>query len=393
MILIKNANIYSPEPLGIKDILIQNNEIIAIGDDLSIQTNAFDVEIIDIKGQIVIPGYIDQHVHALGGGGENGPHSRTPEFLLSDAIAGGVTTLIGVLGTDGTTRHPESLLAKIRGLNHEGITAYMLTGSYELPLVTITGDARKDIIFINEILGIGEFAISDHRSSQPTLDEVKKLASQARLGGMLAGKAGPIQFHLGDGKAKLSMLFKIIEETEIPAKHLIPTHVNRSHELFEEALEVAKLGAFIDITSSISIEGKNNNELFTPAKAMRACYEHKNAEKIFSQLTMSSDGNGSMPVFNDKGETIDLTAAKVTTLHEEIRTAVLQENLPIEKAIAVCTKNPAIANGLYPKKGSIQKGSDADLLFLDKDFNIESVIAKGRFLMKNKQHLAKGTFE
>ncbi len=390
MLHIKNANIYAPEPLGVQDILIQNGEIVAIGKDLSVETNAFNVEVIDAKGQTVLPGYIDQHVHAIGGGGESGPHTRTPELLLSDIISAGVTTVIGVLGTDGTTRHPESLLAKIRGLNHEGITAYMLTGSYELPLVTITGDARKDIIVVNEILGIGEVALSDHRSSQPTIDEMKKLATHARLGGMLSGKAGVLQIHMGSGKSGLSMLFKILEESEIPAKHFIPTHINRSYELLKEGIKFVKLGGYIDITSSISVEDISQEGILTPAKAMRKCFE---AGIDFERVTMSSDGNGSMPIFDENGEVIKLTAAKMHLSHDQIKKAILDEKMATEVAISVCTKNPAIANGLYPKKGTIAVGSDADLTFVDKEFDIDTVIAKGQVMMKNKNLLVKGTFE
>ena len=136
------------------------------------------------------------------------------------------------MGTDGTSRHNESLLAKARGLTHEGITAYMLTGSYEIPLHNMTGDVRRDIILINECLGIGEVALSDHRSSQPTREELEKVLTQARLGGMLSGKAGVVQFHMGVGKRGMDVLLAIVRETEIPASNFIPTHVNRAIQHF-----------------------------------------------------------------------------------------------------------------------------------------------------------------
>lgn len=390
MILIKNANIYTPKPLGIQDILIENGTILSIGKDLKIESNAFDVEIVDVSGQIVLPGYIDQHVHVIGGGGEAGPYSRTPEVVLSDIITAGVTTVIGVLGTDGTTRHPESLLSKVRGLETEGISAYMLTGSYELPLVTITGDAQKDIIIIDKILGIGEIAVSDHRSSQPTLDELKRATTQARVGGMLSGKAGVVQYHMGAGEARLSMLFKIIEETEIPPHHLIPTHINRSEELLQEGIEFAKMGGYIDMTSGMrSADGFDDDEL-TPSKAIRKCLD---AGVPMERVTMSSDGNGSMAVYNDRGEVTKLLVAKMDSLHDELRNAIVRQKMKPEEVFAICTENPARANGLYPKKGTISLKSDADLLFLDTDYNIKSVMAKGRFMMKNNEVIVKGTFE
>ena len=195
--LLKNIELYSPEYEGIKDIFIANGKIEYISDEIDI-TGA-KVNVIDCSGKIALPGFFDQHEHLIGGGGEAGPYSRTPEAMLSNLTRNGITTVVGVLGTDGTTRHVSSLLTKARALETEGISTYILTGSYEIPVNTITKDIRSDIILIDKVLGVGEVALSDHRSSQPTLDELKKIATQARLGGMLSGKAGVFQLHMGDG--------------------------------------------------------------------------------------------------------------------------------------------------------------------------------------------------
>lgn len=202
VLLIKNANLYDPDPKGIRDILIVDEKVFSVAEHIDPPELSVPVEVVSADGKTVIPGYVDQHVHVIGGGGEAGPYSRTPEVFLSDVTTAGVTTVIGVLGTDGTGRHPESLLAKVRGLETEGISAYMLTASYEIPLRTMTGDARRDIILIDKVLGIGEIALSDHRSSQPTKDELKRILTQARLGGMLSAKAGVVQFHMGIGKER-----------------------------------------------------------------------------------------------------------------------------------------------------------------------------------------------
>lgn len=386
-LLIKNANLYDPEPQGLRDIFMVNEKIIAIGEDLSAMAAALNAQVLDAAGRTVVPGYVDQHVHALGGGGEAGPYSRTPEVMLSGAVSAGVTTLIGVLGTDGTTRHPESLLAKVQGLDFEGITAYMLTGSYELPLKNMTGDARNDIILIERVLGIGEVAISDHRSSQPTKDELKRLLTQARLGGMLSGKAGAVQFHLGTGKTGLKMLFEIIDETEIPARHMVPTHVNRDPGLFEQAKELARKGGYMDITSGIRADDGFEGGI-APHDALLNCWE----EGVpMSNVTMSSDGNGGMTVFLPDGRK-KLLAAKLSSLHEELTRAV-KKGLPLEIGLRVVGENPARANGLWPNKGCLKVDSDADLLIWDADMNIDTVVAKGRILQQDKQPVVLGTFE
>lgn len=388
VLLVRNADLYAPEHLGVRDILVVGERVLAVARHLEDPwIGGVPAEVLDAAGRRVIPGYVDQHVHIIGGGGEAGPYSRTPEVQLSDVVSAGVTTLVGVLGTDGTGRHPESLLAKARGLETEGISAYILTGSYELPLHTMTGDARRDIILIDKVLGIGEIALSDHRSSQPTEDELKRVLTQARLGGMLSGKAGVVQFHMGTGKSGLQMLFKILEETEIPARYFIPTHVNRAEALFEQAKEFARKGGYIDLTSGIRVSDGFEG-CIKPSDAIRICLE----EGVpMDKLTMSSDGNGSMSVpLPDGGARLLVT--RLSSLHQEIRDAV-DAGVPIEAAIRVCGENPARANGLWGKKGCIRQDSDADFLILDDRFEIDTVVARGRIMVRDGAVKVKGTFE
>jgi len=296
-LLIKNADVYAPQPLGIVDILIINDKIAKIGQQLA-APQGLDCQILDAQKRKVVPGYVDQHVHIIGGGGESGPYSRTPEINLSELTKVGITTVVGVLptrimfsikvrmrgsGSSGVARR-----AKARGLTHEGITAYMLTGSYEIPLHNMTGDVRRDIILINECLGIGEVALSDHRSSQPTREELEKVLTQARLGGMLSGKAGVVQFHMGVGKRGMDVLLAIVRETEIPARHFIPTHVNRAFHLFEQAKEFARLGGYVDTPSGIR-EQDGFPACVKPSDAIKILYE----EGVpLDRVTMSSDANG-----------------------------------------------------------------------------------------------------
>ena len=386
-LLIRNADLYTPEHIGIQDVLIAGEQIARIDPSIDPGRLGLPVRVIDACGRKVIPGYVDQHVHIIGGGGESGPYSRTPEVQLSDVTSAGVTTVVGLLGTDGTGRHLESVLAKARALEHEGISAYILTGSYQIPLNTLTGESRRDIILIDKVLGIGEVALSDHRSSQPTKDEMKRIATQARLGGMLSGKAGVLQLHMGSGKSGLSMIFEILDETEIPARHFIPTHVNRCPKLLEQAKELARRGGYMDMTSGVrSCDGFTGG--VEPHEALRQCW----AEGVpMSQVTMSSDGNGGMSVPQPDG-TVKLLTARLHSLHEELRLAILA-GVPVEAAVPVCTENPAKANGLWPKKGCLQPGSDGDLLILDEDLRLDTVIARGQVMVENGTVVVKGTFE
>ncbi len=388
--LIKKAKIYAPEFLGIKDVLLTGNKISHIEDDIQIPKDwNIPIEIIDGNNKILTPGFIDSHVHILGGGGEGGFKSRTPEITLTNIILGGVTTVVGCLGTDGITRSMTSLLAKARGLEEEGISTYIYSGSYRLPLTTVTGDIMKDIICIDKVIGAGEVAISDHRSSNPSMEELTKMVSDVRVGGILSNKAGVINIHLGDGKNMLTPLLEIIENTEIPITQFLPTHTNRNPYLFEDAIKYAINGGYIDFTTS-------SDPLFWEEGEVRACKALKislDNNVPIDNITFSSDGQGSLPMFNSKKECIGLRVGMVTSLFEEVRSAVLDCHIPLEIALKVITSNPAKILKLKAK-GIIEVDYDADLVLInEEDFTINTVIAKGNILVENKTPKVFGTFE
>jgi len=387
--LLKNARVYAPEPLGCQDILIVGGKIGKIAPRIDINQSFLALETVDLAGKLAVPGFIDPHVHLTGGGGEAGFYSRVPEIMLSGIISAGITTVVGVLGTDGTTRHLESLLAKARGLETEGVTTYMYTGSYELPPVTITGSVRRDIIIVDKVIGVGEIAVSDHRSSEPTVQELKRLATEARLGGMLSGKPGIAHFHMGNGREGLGKIVEAIATSEIPIRHFYPTHVNRKRELLDEAGEFAKRGGYIDITAGVSpLTGFAG--AIKPSKAVIECLDRG---VPLSRLTMSSDGNGSMAVYNEAGKVEKLLVTTLDSIPAEFRDLVLADGLAIEKALYTVTTNAAALLGLYPVKGALAAGSDADIAVLDDKLVLDMVFAKGVKMMENGRVIKKGTFE
>ncbi|WML43266.1 beta-aspartyl-peptidase [Neobacillus sp. PS3-40] len=387
--LIKNGEIYAPHFLGKKDILIVDQKIGYIKDQIELPNQFVDIKVIDAKGKLVVPGFIDAHVHIVGGGGEGSYRTRTPEIQLSDATLAGVTTLIGVIGTDGTTRTMTNLIAKARGLEEEGITCYIQTGSYQVPLKTVTGRIEDDIILIDKIIGVGEVAIADHRSSQPTSEEIAKIAAAARVGGLLSGKAGIVNVHVGDGYDHLNVILDVVENTEIPIKQFYPTHINRNPHLFEEGIQYAKKGGYVDFTTSSIPKFFEEGEI----KCSVALKRMLDSNIDISQMTFTSDGQGSLPDFNEFGELVGLKVGKVSTLYDEVRDAVLEEKIPLEVALRVITQNPAAILKL-PQKGIIAEGKDADLVLLNKDdLTIDSVIALGKLMVSEKLPIVKGTFE
>ena len=387
VVLIKNCRVFSPEALGKTDVLVLGDKIAAVGPDLSADFNGkVPVDIIDGSGLIMIPGLIDNHVHILGGGGEGGFRTRTPEAVLTDFTLNGITTVCGLLGTDGVTRNMASLVAKTEALNEEGITAYCYTGSYPVPITTLTGSVMKDIMLIDRCIGVGEIALSDHRSSQPTYEELSRLVADARVGGMLAAKAGLVDIHMGGGPRGLTMICRLIHETEIPYSQVLPTHINRSRDLFSEGLDWIKEGGYIDLTAYGL--GKPSSDV----PAAEGFTRILDQDPAFDHVTMSSDGQGSLPKFNEKGDCIGLGVGSSATILENIKDAV-RKGLPLEKVIKPVTSN--IASLLKLKgKGRIAAGYDADLVLLDeRSLDLVGLVAKGRILVRDTKAVVKGTFE
>ena len=387
MYLIKNIHVYAPEDIGIKDVLI-DEKIIKIGDNLPV-IEEYDVEVIDGTGKILVPGFIDCHVHILGGGGEGGARTRTPEIMLSDITTAGVTTVVGCLGTDGTTRTMTNLLAKAKGLEEEGISTYVYTGSYQVPVKTLTGSVTDDIILFDKIIGCGEIAISDHRSSCPTKEEFMKIVADARLGGILSAKAGITDIHMGDSKEVLNLLKYVLDNSMIPSFNMLPTHINRNGYLMKDGIDYVKnYKGYIDLTTSGDKDHMEEGEV-TAAQGYRMALD-EGCDKY--HITYSSDGQGSLPVFDKEGRYIGLGVGKVMSMYEEFVDSVNIYNIDIETALLPLTLNPAKLLKLN-SKGSIEKGKDADLVIMDKNLKITEVFARGKMMIENAQIKIKGTFE
>lgn len=379
MLLIKNANVYAPQPLGKKNILVGVGKILSIADEIPNPNHMFEEW--DASGKVVTSGFIDQHIHIIGAGGKHGFGSMTPEIGLSELIACGSTTVVGLLGTDGSARSIKSLYAKTKALQSEGITAYMYTGYYGLDPVHIMESVQDDMIFIDTILGC-KIAITDIRSSYPTDLDLLRILRQVKVGGMLANKKGILHLHLGNLKTKMDTLFRIVEEHQFPIAHISPTHVGRTKELFDEAIAFAKLGGMIDLTTGAS-------KYTDPYKAVMYALEQGVS---MDKMTFSSDGNAGLDKLDEHGNLIGFRKAVINQNYLQVKELVNTAKIKIEEAIKLITINPAINLGLK-NKGSINVGCDADFCCLDDGFNLTDVFANGKIMMENGHVIAKGHFE
>ncbi len=383
--LLRNADVFAPAPLGRHHLLVAGERVVWMGADLSALPAELGVDEVDLRGARLIPGLIDGHVHLTGGGGEAGPQTRVPPVPLSRFTRAGVTTAIGVLGTDDYTRSPVGLVATARGLVQEGLSAWCHTGGYHLPPATITGSVRGDMVTVDRVIGVGEVALSDHRSSQPTYDELVKLAAEAHVAGLMTQKAGVVHLHLGDGPRGLALVREALERSELPARVFNPTHVNRRRALFDEAVALARRGCTIDITAFPKADGPD--EYSAEDALVRYWASGAPAERV----TVSSDGGGSLPVFDAQGQMTRMGVGDVGALAGTLR-ALLARGVPLGKALPPFTSNVAALLRLAGK-GVVAVGADADLVVLDAAGAVRDVMARGAWHARGGEVVRRGTFE
>jgi beta-aspartyl-dipeptidase (metallo-type) len=354
--LIINGELYCPEPRRKATIVICGPAIEYIGE---VNRQAMDrallpYEVVDAAGCIVAPGIVDPHQHLLGGSGEEGFNSQTPEITAREIISAGITTVVGCLGTDTTTRTMEGLLAKAKGLRQDGLSAYVWSGGYDVPPVTLTGSVRRDLILVDEVIGGGEVAISDKRSSAPTSAELAKLVKASYVGGTLAGKAGVTHFHVGEESSRLAPLRVLLDEYGAQPEWLYPTHVNRTGELVLEAVEMSRRGVTVDMdTVDLDL-----------AKWL-PCFLDNGGDP--ERLTISSDAAINSPA----------------SVWRELRRCVDRGIVDLARALSFVTANTARVLRL-DSKGRIETGCDADLMILDKhSLEIRDLFARGVHLLCN----------
>ena len=378
-LLINNARVFAPNDLGRQNVLMVGEQIAAIGPDLTCDLP--DLETIDASGRILTPGFFDQHIHVTGGGGEGGPATRTPELVLSELIRSGTTSVVGVSGTDFTTRSIPNLLAKVRALKTEGVSAWMYTSNYRYPATTLTDSVANDLFFVPEVLGV-KIALGDHRSSFPTTQQVLALLADIRVGGMIAGKTGFLHIHLGNIPGAFAMFDEIIARG-FPVRHIRPTHCGRIRHVFDAAVEFALKGGHIDITTGASCCFDN------ASLAVLAALEAGVDPKL---ITLSTDGHGSVPRFNEKGEMAGLGVGGVEGNLLAFKRLVGDYGMAIEKALPFVTSNVASALGLADQ-GVVAKGACGNACLFTEDFRLTDVVARGRVMMREGEVVVKGTFE
>ncbi len=372
--IIRNVHVYAPEDLGVQDVLIVGQQIHGVGGDLEPWARLPETTEIDGQGRILTPGFVDSHVHILGGGGAAGFGSRGPETSFSETVFAGTTTVVGVVGVDQEGRDLRTLYAKTKSLEFRGITAKMFTGGFDTE-VTITGSFKSDIYLIDNCIG-AKCCISDRRGAQTTYDDLKKAMATTAVGGLLARKAGVLHIHMGDAPAGLMPVIKAQEETGVLIKSIVPTHINRNELLMEQGLIWAKNGGVLDLTPCIYPP-----DFKRATKTARAVTDLVKAGVPIEQITISTDANGVHTIHGFER----MARNPMDLMYKEFLDMINGEGISLTDCLKCVSTNVARVLRLE-QKGQIAPGMDADLLLLDpSSLEIKMVMALGVKLVENGQ--------
>jgi beta-aspartyl-dipeptidase (metallo-type) len=226
---------------------------------------------------------------------------------------------------------------------------------------------------IPDFIGVGELAIADHRGSQPSVEELARIASDARVGGLLSGKRGIVLIHVGDAEDGLTPIDQASTRYPVPMQQWHPTHINRQRALLRQGIEWAMRGGSVDLTTSTTPECIASGEV----PAAQALAELLAAGVGIDRISMSSDGQASLPHFDDSGALISMGVASLASLGEAMFAAVRTHGVAFETALRSITSSPAAIWGLQ-RKGHLTAGADADVVLLDPDtFTPLTTIARG----------------
>jgi beta-aspartyl-dipeptidase (metallo-type) len=363
--LVQGGEVYAPDPLGPADVLIVGERLAGIGevDSARLGASGLELDVIDAAGCVVTPGVVDVHEHLIGGSGEQGFATLTPEITLSELITAGITTVVGCLGVDTTTRTMEALVAKAKGLRAEGITAYAYTGGYDVPPVTLTGSVRRDLLFVDEIIAVGETAISDRRSSEPSTAQLASLVREGYVGGLLSGKCGVTHFHVGEEPSGLSPVRALLNDYGIDPALLYPTHVERYEGLMREAAELSRRGVTVDLDV---VEGDLPKWL---------------------RFFLDQGGDGARISASS-----DAAITSPDTLLSQVRACVLEHGFTLEQVLPLVTSTPARVLKLTGK-GALRSGLDGDVLVMRRhSLELVAVIARGQVMMRDGRVVRREAF-
>ena len=255
-----------------------------------------------------------------------------------------------------------------------------------MPPATLTGSVRGDLVLLDPLLGVGEVAISDHRSSQPTFDEILRLAADAHVAGLMTGKAGVLHLHLGDGPRGLDLVRRALSESEIPAARLQPDPRQPPQGAVRRGARAGAGRVPVDLTAFPVEDGE---DAWSAAEGLQR-YLASGAPP--ERVTVSSDAGGCLPCFDADGRVCRMDVGSAGRAARRRCGTCWPAACRWRRS---CPPSQPTRPGCCgsPGKGRIAAGADADLVALDATGGAHTVISAAQIHVRDGKAVRRGTFE
>ena len=216
--LLKHAKIYAPAPMGVQDVLVVGEKICRIAPVIEGYEGLPEVEVFDLEGRILAPAiWISTSISPAAAGNK----ARLPACLRASSACLWRMALRRWWGcwVLMVSRAALKIWCKARALTED----YRLRLDQRLWLSADYHDrsVEKDIMMVPPIIGV-KVAVSDHRSFQPTGEELIRLATAARRAGLLSCNPGLVTMHMGSGQGGLDPVFYVLDHATCRRKTCCP---------------------------------------------------------------------------------------------------------------------------------------------------------------------------
>ena len=370
---IRNANIYTEEHRFVRgDVAVENGRFVSCTGD-----TAGEEAVVDAKGMYLIPGLVDIHFHGCKGADMCDGTKEALDVITSYEASVGVTSVC-----PATMTIPKDELLEV--MKNAG--SYEYSGGSHLVGINMEGPfispAKKGAQAAENIMHCDYEYFSRLQKAANGLIKLVDIAPEEPGAMEFIDRAkGEVVISLAHTASDYDTAREAIEHGASHATHLYNAMPPMNHR------EPGVIGAVRD-------SEKCHPELICDGvhihpSMVRAAFKMMGADRMIfisdsMRATGMPDGQYTLGGLDVKvrGNRATLVsdgalAGSVTNLADCMRTAITKMGIPLETAIACATKNPAISLGIYDERGSISVGKKADILILDKNLTLKTVIKDG----------------
>lgn len=372
-----NGRILTPQGwLEDGSVLISNGKILEVtNSDLAV----IGAKVVDAKGMSIVPGFVAMNVH--GGGGHDFTECSEEAYrtIVSTHLKHGATTIFPTLSSssfDTILKGAgicEQLMAEkgssVLGLHLEGpyLNPKMAGNLYAGTLKEVEAEEYQAIL--EKTKCIKRWDIS------PELPGAHEFVRYIRAKGILAAVT-----HTEAEFDEIRSAYEAGFTHAAQFYNAMPGFHKRREYKYEGTVESVFL--IDDMTVEVIADGKH-----LPATILRLVYKLKGADKTCLVTdALSYAGSDLQPAADDRLIIDDgvckladhsSLAGSIATMDVLIRTMVQKADIPLEDAVCMASTTPARLMGVDDRKGSLQRGKDADIVVLDRNLNVRAVWSEG----------------